>query len=192
MSFGYIAQARLGTDLLDCTHRSIYTHTLDIYTHTLKNEKTCLELQCRLAERWVALIFCEQCRKTFPASLSESVCRIHIHRSSFSDATLRSSVVCTCHMLLFTHAPSLLKKKKEEKSKIYLIIVHLFQSLYHSDVFLNIGLFWQKRNTRQSGSHLSLGAANAQAEISPAENNASAQEQQSLNDFSPVQVDACV
>lgn len=84
------------------------------------------------------------------------------------------------------------KEKKEEKSKIYLIIVHLFQSLYHSDVFLNIGLFWQKRNTRQSGSHLSLGAANAQVEISPAENNASAQEQQSLNDFSPVQVDACV
>lgn len=124
-------------------------HTLDIYTHThtLKNEKTCLELQCRLAERWVALIFCEQCRKTFPASLSESVCRIHIHRSSFSDATLRSSVVCTCHMLLFTHAPSLQKKK--EKSKIYLIIEHLFQSLYHSDVFLNIGLFWRKEHTTQ-------------------------------------------
>lgn len=92
----------------------------------------------------------------------------------------------------FHPRPLPFEKKKEEKSKIYLIIVHLFQSLYHSDVFLNIGLFWQKRNTRQSGSHLSLGTANAQVEISPAENNASAQEQQSLNDFSPVQVDACV
>lgn len=114
MSFGYIAQARLGTDLLDYTHRSIYAHFRyrHTHTHTLKNEKTCLELQHRLAERWVALIFCEQCRKTFPASLSESVCRIHILRSSFSDATLRSSVVCTCHMLLFTHAPPSEKKRK--------------------------------------------------------------------------------
>lgn len=101
-------------------------------------------------------------------------------------------IVCRVHMSHVAFHPRPPFRKKKEKSKIYLIIVHLFQSLYHSDVFLNIGLFWRKRNTRHSGSRLSLGAVNAQVEISPAENNASAQERQSLNDFSPVQIDACV
>lgn len=53
----------------------LLTHT-DPYTQTKKKKKHVLNCNAQ-AGRWVALIFCEQYSKTFPASLS-LVCRIYI------------------------------------------------------------------------------------------------------------------